>query len=59
MRDIPHFIGGAAVPATGSRFGDVFDPNSGRVQARVGLGDAALLDASRAARRPTRSAGRG
>jgi malonate-semialdehyde dehydrogenase (acetylating)/methylmalonate-semialdehyde dehydrogenase len=49
MRDIPHFIGGTAAPATGPRFGDVFDPNSGRLQARVGLGDASVLDRAVAA----------
>ena len=48
MRDIDHFIvGGPAGVA--SRFGDVFDPNSGQVQARVGLGDAATLDRAVAA----------
>jgi malonate-semialdehyde dehydrogenase (acetylating)/methylmalonate-semialdehyde dehydrogenase len=43
MRDIPHFIDGAAVAGTG-RFGEVFDPNTGAVQARVALGGAAELD---------------
>ncbi|UVO53702.1 CoA-acylating methylmalonate-semialdehyde dehydrogenase [Sphingomonas sp. SUN039] len=43
MRVIDHFISGrAGLPA--ARFGDVFDPNSGAVQARVELGDAAVLD---------------
>ncbi len=42
MRQIDHFIGGGAGPAI--RFGDVFDPNSGAVQARVALGDAATLE---------------
>jgi malonate-semialdehyde dehydrogenase (acetylating)/methylmalonate-semialdehyde dehydrogenase len=40
VRDIHHFIGGAAAPSASGRFGDVFDPNTGRVQARVGLGTA-------------------
>ena len=48
MRDIDHFIvGGPGVPA--SRFGEVFDPNSGQVQARVGLGGQAVLDRAVAA----------
>ena len=42
MRQIDHFISGGAGQAA-SRFGDVFDPNSGSVQARVPLGDAAVL----------------
>jgi malonate-semialdehyde dehydrogenase (acetylating)/methylmalonate-semialdehyde dehydrogenase len=43
MRKIDHFIGGAAY-AAGERQGDVFDPNNGGVQARVGLGSAADLE---------------
>jgi len=46
MRDIDHFIGGASVVGTSTRFGDVFDPNTGRVQARVRLATAAELDAA-------------
>ncbi len=42
MRKIDHFIGGASY-ASGERQGDVFDPNNGGVQARVGLGTAADL----------------
>jgi malonate-semialdehyde dehydrogenase (acetylating)/methylmalonate-semialdehyde dehydrogenase len=48
MRQIDHFISGGAGGAA-SRHGDVFDPNSGQVQARVGLGDAAVLDRAVAA----------
>ena len=48
MRDIDHFIvGGPASSAT--RYGDVFDPNSGQVQARVAFGDQAVLDRAVAA----------
>jgi malonate-semialdehyde dehydrogenase (acetylating)/methylmalonate-semialdehyde dehydrogenase len=48
MRDIDHFIvGGPASSA--ARYGDVFDPNSGQVQARVAFGDQALLDRAVAA----------
>jgi malonate-semialdehyde dehydrogenase (acetylating)/methylmalonate-semialdehyde dehydrogenase len=42
MRKIDHFIGGASY-ASGERQGEVFDPNNGGVQARVGLGTAADL----------------
>jgi malonate-semialdehyde dehydrogenase (acetylating)/methylmalonate-semialdehyde dehydrogenase len=35
MREIGHFIGGKTVPGTSGRHGDVFDPNTGEVQARV------------------------
>jgi len=37
MREIGHFIGGKAVKGGSGRFGDVFDPNTGEVQARVAL----------------------
>jgi malonate-semialdehyde dehydrogenase (acetylating)/methylmalonate-semialdehyde dehydrogenase len=48
MRNIDHFIGGAAL-ASGARQGDVFDPNNGGVQAKVGFGIAADLDRAVAA----------
>src|ERR1700680_4770266 len=35
MRSIGHFIGGKEVKGTSGRTGDVFDPNTGEVQARV------------------------
>jgi len=37
MREIGHFIGGKTVRGTSGRFGDVFDPNTGEVQAMVAL----------------------
>jgi malonate-semialdehyde dehydrogenase (acetylating)/methylmalonate-semialdehyde dehydrogenase len=43
MREIVHFINGAPV-AGGARTGEVFDPNTGEVQARVAFADAALVD---------------
>src|SRR3546814_14204450 len=43
MRNIDHFIGGGA-HATGERQGEIFDPNSGSVQAKEGFGTAADLD---------------
>ena len=36
-RDIGHFIGGKRVAGASGRFGDVFDPNTGEVQAKVAL----------------------
>ena len=47
MRQIDHHIVGGA--GGSARQGDVFDPNSGGVQAQVALGDAALLDRAVAA----------
>jgi malonate-semialdehyde dehydrogenase (acetylating) / methylmalonate-semialdehyde dehydrogenase len=37
MRDIGHFIGGKQVNGASGRTGDVFDPNTGEVQAKVAL----------------------
>jgi malonate-semialdehyde dehydrogenase (acetylating)/methylmalonate-semialdehyde dehydrogenase len=42
MRQIDHFISGGTGPAA-TRFADIMDPNNGGVQARVALGDAAIL----------------
>jgi malonate-semialdehyde dehydrogenase (acetylating)/methylmalonate-semialdehyde dehydrogenase len=49
MREIPHLIDGAAVLRGPAGHGDIFDPNTGEAQARVGLADAALLDEAVAA----------
>ncbi len=57
MRTIDHLIvgqdgggsGGRASPTGEARFADVFDPNTGRVQATVTLGTAADLDRAVAA----------
>ncbi|MCA6285188.1 CoA-acylating methylmalonate-semialdehyde dehydrogenase [Phenylobacterium sp.] len=38
MRQISHFIDGAALASASGRTGDVFNPNTGEVQAKVGLG---------------------
>ncbi len=35
MREIGHFIGGKEVKGASGRFGDVFNPNTGEVQARL------------------------
>lgn len=53
MREISHFIDGQRVPGRSGRYADVFDPNSGQVQARVALAsdgelDAAIASAARA-----------
>src|ERR1700683_4036093 len=37
MRVIGHFVGGKEVPGTSGRFGEVFSPSAGEVQARVAL----------------------
>jgi malonate-semialdehyde dehydrogenase (acetylating) / methylmalonate-semialdehyde dehydrogenase len=48
VREISHFIGNSATAGTGSRRSDVFDPNTGAVQAQVTLGAQADLDAAMA-----------
>src|SRR3569832_1312642 len=44
MRDITHFIDGASVAATSGRLSDVFNPNTGEVQARVALASTTDVD---------------
>jgi malonate-semialdehyde dehydrogenase (acetylating) / methylmalonate-semialdehyde dehydrogenase len=46
MREIGHFIGGKAVKGTSGRFGDVFDPNTGDVQAKVALAKKSEVEAA-------------
>jgi malonate-semialdehyde dehydrogenase (acetylating)/methylmalonate-semialdehyde dehydrogenase len=46
MRDIQHFVNGAAYAGAGERFGDVFNPNTGEVQAKVKFATAGDLDAA-------------
>jgi malonate-semialdehyde dehydrogenase (acetylating)/methylmalonate-semialdehyde dehydrogenase len=46
MREITHFIDGAAKAGASGRFGDVFNPNTGDIQARVQLATPAELDAA-------------
>lgn len=53
VRELTHFIGGQHVPGASGRFGDVYDPNIGQVQARVPLAttsevEAAIADAAEA-----------
>lgn len=45
-RSVRHFIAGKAVEGRSGRFGDVFNPNTGEVQARVDLASAAEVDAA-------------
>ncbi|MGR4863478.1 CoA-acylating methylmalonate-semialdehyde dehydrogenase [Caulobacter sp. LARHSG274] len=46
MRTIDHFVSGEILPGASGRFGDVFNPNTGQVQARVQLATEAELDAA-------------
>ena len=44
LRHIPHFINGRMVAGASGRVADVYDPNTGKVQAQVALASAAELD---------------
>ena len=46
MREISHFIDGASAAGRSGRFGDVYDPNVGEVQARVALASTEEMDAA-------------
>ena len=46
MRTLTHFIDGKPFSGGSGRFGDVFDPNTGEVQARTPLASASELDAA-------------
>ncbi|MGX8909308.1 CoA-acylating methylmalonate-semialdehyde dehydrogenase [Streptomyces netropsis] len=55
VRELTHFIGGRHTPGTSGAYGDVYDPNTGTVQARVPLAnraetEAAVADAAKAQR---------
>ncbi|MEU5915226.1 CoA-acylating methylmalonate-semialdehyde dehydrogenase [Streptomyces sp. NPDC047141] len=55
VRELTHFIGGRHTAGTSGRFADVYDPNTGAVQARVSLAgradtEAAIADAETAQR---------
>lgn len=49
MREIGHFIGGKLVAGTSGAFGDVFNPASGEIAARVALANTAEVDTAVAA----------
>src|SRR5690242_4570464 len=44
MREIGHFVGGKIAKGTSGRFGDVFNPNTGEVQAKVALASKADVE---------------
>ena len=44
MRTVNHFISGKAIEGTSGRFGDIYNPNTGVVQARVDLATEAEVD---------------
>jgi malonate-semialdehyde dehydrogenase (acetylating)/methylmalonate-semialdehyde dehydrogenase len=44
-RELTHFIGGKSVAGTSGRFADVFDPNTGAVQAKAPLATKAEVEA--------------
>jgi malonate-semialdehyde dehydrogenase (acetylating) / methylmalonate-semialdehyde dehydrogenase len=46
MRDIRHFVNGQALTGTSGRFGDIYNPNTGEIQARVQLATPDELDAA-------------
>ena len=46
MREVSHFIGGKQVAGTSGRFGDIYNPNIGEVQARVALATEAEVSAA-------------
>ena len=46
MREITHFIDGASIAGTSHQFGQVFNPNTGEVQARVALASVGEVDAA-------------
>ena len=46
MRDVQHFIAGQATRGAATRDGEIFNPNTGAVQAQVCLGTAADLNAA-------------
>ncbi|MBC7442910.1 MAG: aldehyde dehydrogenase family protein, partial [Ramlibacter sp.] len=46
VRELTHFIGGRHIRGTSGHFSDVFDPNTGQVQARVPLANRAETEAA-------------
>ncbi|MEC4589824.1 CoA-acylating methylmalonate-semialdehyde dehydrogenase [Nitrospirillum amazonense] len=45
-RELTHFVNGRPVPGTSGRFGDVYDPNTGEVQAKVPLASKSEVEAA-------------
>src|SRR6185295_14108391 len=59
MREIGHFIGGKTVAGSSGRSGDVFDPNTGEVQAKVAFASKSEVEqaiANAEAAQPARAA---
>jgi malonate-semialdehyde dehydrogenase (acetylating) / methylmalonate-semialdehyde dehydrogenase len=46
MREIGHFIGGKEVKGSSGRFGDIFNPNTGEVQAKLAYASGAEVGAA-------------
>jgi malonate-semialdehyde dehydrogenase (acetylating)/methylmalonate-semialdehyde dehydrogenase len=46
LRTVHHFVNGKAVEGKSGRFGDIFDPNTGEVQAKVAFATTAEVDAA-------------
>ncbi|HEY6373902.1 MAG TPA: CoA-acylating methylmalonate-semialdehyde dehydrogenase [Edaphobacter sp.] len=46
IREVQHWINGRTVAGTSGRFGDVYNPASGEVQAKVAMASAAEVDAA-------------
>lgn len=46
VRELTHFIGGKRTPGASGAYGDVYDPNTGEVQARVPLASRAETEAA-------------
>lgn len=46
VRELTHFIGGQRVAGTSGNFGDVYDPSTGQVQARVPLASVSEVEAA-------------
>src|SRR5262245_46499158 len=46
MREIGHFVGGKRVAGRSGRSGDVFDPNTGEVQAKVAFASRSEVEAA-------------
>ena len=46
MREVGHFIGGKTVKGTSGRQGDIYNPNTGEVQAKVALANKADVEAA-------------
>ncbi|WP_370665188.1 CoA-acylating methylmalonate-semialdehyde dehydrogenase [Streptomyces sp. IBSBF 2507] len=46
VRELTHFVGGKHTPGTSGRYADVYDPNTGRVQAQVPLASRAESEAA-------------